>query len=58
MFCKNIIKNPYMFRSLLYDRPEGSPSEPSALPFLRLFASSKKKLVLNKVNVTTCTVQK
>jgi hypothetical protein len=37
MFCKNIIKKPYMFRSLLYDHPQGSSFILSALPLLGLF---------------------
>jgi hypothetical protein len=40
MFCKNVIKKPYMFRSLLYDHPQGLSSVLSALPLLRLLASS------------------
>jgi hypothetical protein len=40
MFCKNVIKKPYMFWSLSYDHPQGSSFVPSALPLLRLFASS------------------
>jgi hypothetical protein len=38
-FVKTPLK-PYMFRSLLYDHPQGSSFILSALPFLRLFASS------------------
>jgi hypothetical protein len=40
--CKNIIKKPYIFRSLLYDHPQGSSFVLSALPLLRLFASSRR----------------
>jgi hypothetical protein len=40
MFCKNIIKKPYIFRSLSYDHSQGSSFVLSALPLLRLFASS------------------
>jgi hypothetical protein len=36
MFCKNIISKTYMFRSLLYDHPQGSSSVLSALPLFRL----------------------
>jgi hypothetical protein len=36
MFCKNIIKKPYIFQSLLYDHPQGSSSVLCALPLLRL----------------------
>jgi hypothetical protein len=39
IFCKTSLK-PYMFRSLLYDHPQGSSFVLSALPILRLFASS------------------
>jgi hypothetical protein len=38
-FVKTSLK-PYMFRSLLYDHPQGSSSILSALPLLRLLASS------------------
>jgi hypothetical protein len=43
LFKKSNVKTPlkpYMFRSLLYDRPQGSSFVLSALPLLRLFASS------------------
>jgi hypothetical protein len=40
MFCKSIIKKTYMFRSLFYDHPQGSSSVLSALPLLRMLASS------------------
>jgi hypothetical protein len=40
MFCKNVIKKPYMFWSLSYDHPQGSSFVLSALPLLRLFALS------------------
>jgi hypothetical protein len=40
MFCKNIIKKPYMFLSLLYDHPQRSSFVLSVLPLLRLVASS------------------
>jgi hypothetical protein len=40
MFCKNIIKKPYMFRSLLYDHPQGSPSVLRAFATFPLLASS------------------
>jgi hypothetical protein len=38
-FVKTSLK-PYMFRSLLYDHPQGSSFVLSALPLFRLFASS------------------
>jgi hypothetical protein len=38
-FVKTLLK-PYMFRSLLYDHPQESSFVLSALPLLRLFASS------------------
>jgi hypothetical protein len=38
-FVKTPLK-PYMFRSLLYDHPQGPSFVLSALPLLRLFASS------------------
>jgi hypothetical protein len=38
-FVKTSLK-PYMFRSLLYDHPQGLSFVLSALPLLRLFASS------------------
>jgi uncharacterized membrane protein YccF (DUF307 family) len=40
MFCKHFIKEPYIFRSLSYDHPQGSCFVLSALPLLSLFASS------------------
>jgi hypothetical protein len=40
MFCKNVIKKPYMFRSLSYDHPQGLSFVLIPLPLLRLFVSS------------------
>src|SRR5215475_781532 len=40
MFCKNVIKKPYMFRSLFYDHLHGSSFVLSASTTLRLPASS------------------
>jgi hypothetical protein len=40
MFCKSIIKTPYMFRSLLYDHPQGSSFVRSEFTTFRLLASS------------------
>jgi hypothetical protein len=44
LFKKSFVKTslkPYMFRSLLYDHPQGSSFVLSALPLLRLFDSSR-----------------
>jgi hypothetical protein len=38
MFFKSIIKKPYMFRSLLYDHPQGSSFVLSAFTTFRLLA--------------------
>jgi hypothetical protein len=40
MFCKSIIKEPYMFRSLLYDHPQGLSFVLSAFTTFPLLASS------------------
>jgi hypothetical protein len=40
MFCKSIIKKPYMFRSLLYDHPQGVTFVHSAFTIFPLLASS------------------
>jgi hypothetical protein len=40
MFCKSIIKKPYMFRPLMYDHPQGLSFVLSALTIFPLLASS------------------
>jgi hypothetical protein len=40
MFCKSIIKKPYMFLSLLYDHPQGLSFVLSAFTTFPLLASS------------------
>jgi hypothetical protein len=39
MFCKSIIQNPYMFRSLLYDHPQGLSFVLSAFTMLNHIAA-------------------
>jgi hypothetical protein len=41
MFCKSIIKNPYMFRSLLYDHHQGLSFVLSAFATFPLRKSGK-----------------
>jgi hypothetical protein len=41
MFCKSIIKKPYMFRSLFYDHLQGSSFVLSAFTTFRLVAAEK-----------------
>jgi hypothetical protein len=41
MFCKSIIKKPYMFRPLLHDHPQGSSFVLSAFTTFQLQAAKK-----------------
>jgi hypothetical protein len=41
MFCKSIIKKPYMFRSLLYEHPQGSSFVLSAFTTFTLQAAER-----------------
>jgi hypothetical protein len=49
MFCKSIIKKPYMFRSLSYDHPQGLSFVLSAFTTFPLFASSFAFLVRGRM---------
>jgi hypothetical protein len=49
MFCKSIIKKPYMFRSLLYDHPQGSSFVLSAFTTFRMLASSFAFLICGRM---------
>jgi hypothetical protein len=54
MFCKNVIKKPYMFQSLLYDHPQGLSFVLSASPLLRKRRSGN---TLSVVSVVCCQVE-
>jgi hypothetical protein len=57
MFYKSVIKKPYMFRSLLYDHPQGLSFVLSASTTFPLLASSFAFLVCGRMHCIADSIQ-